>query len=350
MPISLQAAVLVLALASGSLRAQLAVQVGSADSAYQAAVVSLSQRKFAEAEAGFRKVTELEPQNSRGTIGLAQSLLAERKSDDAVRVLQEELTKNPSRPELYLALGDAAARGGQYDLALNEYQDLLKHLDMRSAADLYLNGPGDNPDPLVQSMNVLAGKRNGPRGLEAVYLRIAETAWHKGDLKAAIAAERTLAEMNPTSSTYLTLGALLEQAGQKQDAEAAYRAAIRISPDNGPALNNLAYMIAETGGNLDEALQYATRGEKLLPKLSQPLDTVGWVLLKQGNFDAAIGKFSEALGLDGANVSYREHLAKALTQKKNGGPDLEALQSALKSEPTPQNQARVRELLGRIGK
>jgi len=350
MQISLQAAVLVLSLAAGSLTAQLAVQASDADRTFQASFVGLSQRKFAEAEAGFRKVMELEPQNSRGIIGLAQALLAERKSDDAIRVLQEEITKNPARPELYLALGDAAARFGQYDLALSEYQDLLKHLDMRSGAELYLNGPGNNPDPLVQSLTVLAGARNGARGLEGIYGRIAETAYRKGDLKAAIAAEKTVTEINPSGTAFLGLGSLLEASGQKPDALTAYRAAVKLSPENGAALNNLAFLIAETGGNLDEALQYALHGEKLLPKFPQPPDTVGWILFKQGHYDAAMGKFCEAVRLDAVNASYREHLGNALAQQKYTGRDFIALETALKEKPTPENQTQVRDLLTRIGK
>jgi tetratricopeptide (TPR) repeat protein len=350
MAISLQAAVLVLALASGSLTAQLAVQGSNADRAYQASVVSLSQRKYAEAEAGFRQLIEVDPQNTRGAIALAQVLLAQRKSDDAIRVLQEQITKNPTRPELYLALGDAAARVGQYDLALSEYQEVLKHVDMRTGAELHLNGPGNNPDPLVQSINVLEGTGNGARGLEGVYGRIAESAWAKGDLKAAVAAEKTITELNPNGAAFLGLGSLLEAAGQKQDALAAYQTAVKLSPENGAALNNLAFIMAETEGNLDEALQYAIRGEKLLPKFPQPPDTVGWILLKQGHSDAAMSKFSEAVRLDGANASYREHLANALAQRKYTGRDFIALETALKDKPTPENQKRVRELLNRIEK
>jgi cytochrome c-type biogenesis protein CcmH/NrfG len=77
---------------------------------------------------------------------------------------------------------------------------------------------------------------------------------------------------------------------------------------------------------------------------------VGWVLLKQGHYDAAMGKFIEAIRLDGANTSFREHLANALAQQKYTGRDFVALEAALKDKPTPENQARVRELLDRIGK
>jgi tetratricopeptide (TPR) repeat protein len=90
---------------------------------------------------------------------------------------------------------------------------------------------------------------------------------------------------------------------------ADYKSLLGKMPNNTSVLNNLAYMLAESGENIGDALKYAEKVYNLMPNDPGVLDTYGYVLYKNG-------KHSEALG----------HLNAALQQyeqkKQNVGPDV----------------------------
>lgn len=51
-----------------------------------------------------------------------------------------------------------------------------------------------------------------------------------------------------SAAVWIATGLMFEQTAKPEDARAAYRKAIEYEPENGIALNNLAFLIAETGG------------------------------------------------------------------------------------------------------
>ena len=83
---------------------------GSADAAFQLGVVNLAERKYAEAEATFRRAYQLNPANSRGLMGMVETAMAQNQTDAALTLLQAEADKAPNRADLQLALGNTALR------------------------------------------------------------------------------------------------------------------------------------------------------------------------------------------------------------------------------------------------
>ena len=63
-----------------------------------------------------------------------------------------------------------------------------------------------------------------------------------------------------------------------------YRKALEIAPETPIAANNLAWLIAENQGNLDEALQLATGAVSKNQTVAGFYDTLGWVYLKKVGF------------------------------------------------------------------
>ena len=72
-----------------------------------------------------------------------------------------------------------------------------------------------------------------------------------------------------------------------------YRDAMKIDPNNAMVLNNLAYLMTQTGGNLDEALTLAQRAKQQLPNLTEVSDTIGWIYMKKNLNDSAIEIFRD---------------------------------------------------------
>src|SRR2546425_670988 len=120
-----------------------------ADAVFVAALSNLKLMKFPEAEAGFRKLTELEPGGIRGYLGVAQVYMAQKKQAEALAWLRAESDRQPLRLDLHVVIGDTAFRAGQSDLALSEFQTVLGRLDPKtdSALEVPRGAPGATLPP-----------------------------------------------------------------------------------------------------------------------------------------------------------------------------------------------------------
>jgi tetratricopeptide (TPR) repeat protein len=135
--------------------------------------------------------------------------------------------------------------------------------------------------------------------------------------------EQALAAQPESAPLNLIVGILHEGAGRPESAIERYEKAIRIDPGLGVAKNNLAYLLAERGQDLDRALDLAQEAKSLLPDNPNTADTLGWVLYKKSIPSAAIGYLKEAEGgmrsEDPALGVVRQHLA--LAYEANGDAD-----------------------------
>jgi Flp pilus assembly protein TadD len=145
------------------------------------------------------------------------------------------------------------------------------------------------------------------------------------------------------------LAVLLDSTGRQAEARATYEQILKLQPDNPIALNNLAYMMAETGGDLDQALTLAQRARQKMPQDPNVADTLGWIYIKKNLSDNAIGIFRELVIQQPGNSTYRFHLGMALYQKGDKPSARKELQAALQSKPSPAEAAKIRELLAKVG-
>jgi Tfp pilus assembly protein PilF len=112
-----------------------------------------------------------------------------------------------------------------------------------------------------------------------------------------------------------------------------YRAALKIDPRFAMAANNLSWMIAESGGNLEEALSLARGAKQQLP-VSHPYyddvtDTLGWVYYRSGAYRTAIETFKECLAKDPNNPVYHYHLGMSYFKAGNKADARISLKKAL---------------------
>jgi predicted Zn-dependent protease len=112
------------------------------------------------------------------------------------------------------------------------------------------------------------------------------------------------------------------------------------------ALNNLAYIIAESpGGDLDQALTFAQRANQRLPQAVEIADTLGWIYLKKNLADNALEIFRNNVTKSPNNSTYRYHLAMALYQKGDKTRAKQELQNALTHNPSKEEESNIKELL-----
>jgi len=142
---------------------------------------------------------------------------------------------------------------------------------------------------------------------------------------------------------------MLDAAGRHKEALVAYQNALRLESENPIALNNYAFLIAETGGDLDQALTFAQRAKQKLPQVYEIWDTLGWIYPKKHLSENAVEVFQDLVNKAPDQPTYRYHLGMALFQKGDKLKAQKELQTALQHKPSKEEEGKIKELLVKIG-
>lgn len=144
-------------------------------------------------------------------------------------------------------------------------------------------------------------------------LRIFRAHAAAGDLRQGAAFLGSWLSRHPDNTTALrTLGDAELQLGNHANARAAYQKLLRLQPDNALVLNNLAH--AALALNDPAATTHAERAHALRPNDPVVIDTLGWLLFRQGQTDRALALLRDARLRDSTNPEIRYHLAAALAK------------------------------------
>ncbi|WP_412504441.1 tetratricopeptide repeat protein [Roseovarius sp. SYSU LYC5161] len=103
-----------------------------------------------------------------------------------------------------------------------------------------------------------------------------------------------------------------ERLGEWPAAEADFRAALEINPDQPQVLNYLGYSLVEQKTKLDEALNMIERAAEARPESGYIVDSLGWVLYRLGRYDEAIGHMERAAELMPVDPVVNDHLGDVL--------------------------------------
>ena len=230
-------------------------------------------------------------------------------------IAQEELKKFPQATEVRELLAGTALKTGKFDLALEQYKQMAE----------------------VRSNDV------------DLMIKIATAQHAKGDSSAAIALLGKACKVSPSNPYALAvLGGILDETGRKQEAIASYRQSLSLLPRNSSVLNNLAFLLAETDANLDEALKLALAALQGAPEDPAVLDTVGWIYLKKKNLPTAVQSFQNLVRKRPESPIFRLHLAMALQESGDVGSAKKELQLAAKMNGSPKEQTQIKEALAKL--
>lgn len=290
--------------------------VQSNDAQFQLGMVSFSEGKFKEAENVFRKLYQNSPQDPRGLMGTVRAMVSQSQAPQALALIRAEIQKTPDRQDLRYALAGTAYQAGDYTLAITEYQNLMQKY---------------------------------PKDV-GLAVRLAEVHRKKGDTPGAISVLTKSQEIDATNPvTSLTLAMLYEAEGQRDKSKTFYEKVLQKEPDNPLALNNLAFMLAEQGSDLDQALTMVQRAKVKLPNNPEISDTLGLIYIKKNLSDSAIGIFQDLTSKHPERSTFYYHLGMAQFQKGNKPTAIKSLQTALTKNPAKDEESKIRELLAKIG-
>ena len=106
---------------------------------------------------------------------------------------------------------------------------------------------------------------------------------------------------NIVSDFYAIMGDILYEKQQQAEAFAAYDSSLQWKSDNIGCLNNYAYYLTISNGDLQKAEQMSYKTIKAEPANSTYLDTYAWVLFKEGRYKEAQMFIDQAVANDTAS-------------------------------------------------
>ncbi|RME51197.1 MAG: tetratricopeptide repeat protein, partial [Deltaproteobacteria bacterium] len=178
------------------------------------------------------------------------------------------------------------------------------------------------------------------------YFFLAEIALRQNSLDGAIARYKEAIEVNPRLvAPYMILGMIYEQQGKTALAIDHYKKCLQIDPKFAPAANNLAWILAEEGGDLEEALRLARIAYEAMPDQPNINDTFGWIYARKGFHELAIERFLEALEKLPENPTIHYHLGYAYAKLGKKKEAKAALERALRLSGTFKDADAARHLL-----
>jgi tetratricopeptide (TPR) repeat protein len=298
------------------------------DARVQLASLYMQQKQLNKATEQFEKVWQSTPPDYRGFVGLQTVKMSQGKTAEAVQAMQEFVQKNPKNDALRAELAnfEATAAGVEYK------SNPAKSKQFVEAAI------GDLKQVLKTSPNS-----------DDVWLRLGILQRSQGDNDGALASFQKAASLNPRSApAFLNQAVLLESEGKKKEAEDAYNRVLGIDSQNTLALNNLAFLNAEAGTNLDRAMTLATQAQRQVPNSPDVSDTLGYVYYQKNLNAEALQIFKRVVQDAPQNPTFRFHLAMALLKQGDKQGAREEAQKAMKTAP-PQQQDQIRTFVNQIG-
>ncbi|WP_342618773.1 XrtA/PEP-CTERM system TPR-repeat protein PrsT [Rhodoferax sp. GW822-FHT02A01] len=230
----------------------------------------------------------------------AQALMAEvdlRQGDQAKaeKRAREIIASQPKRAVGYSLLGDISMARGQKAAALDNYR---KAHQLEPSTETLLR--------LSRAM----GDQDG--GKAAAQLAEQWTKTHPKD----IISQKALADGYARS-------------GNLPQARLAYERVLKLDPDDAEALNNLANILLLL--NDSGAIKIAEQAVAKNPGNAGTIDTLGWILFKNGQPDRALQLLRDARLRQPGNPEIAYHLAAALAQAGRKAEAKAELESALRS-------------------
>jgi len=160
--------------------------------------------------------------------------------------------------------------------------------------------------------------------------------------------EALLAKSPDYLAGYMALGTIYDQQGDPETAESYYRKALERNKEFAPAANNLAWNLAEKGGNIDEALGYAQIAKERMPQNAAVMDTLGWIYYLKGSYLNAIAELRDSVELDLDNPIINYHLGLAYHKNNQQDEAKESLENALEIAPNFKGAEDARKILEAI--
>jgi tetratricopeptide (TPR) repeat protein len=293
----------------------------------------LQTRAPAQAAARLERYLEHYPDQRDVRMNYARVLVLEKRYPEARKQFERLLADNPGNTDVIFAVGLLAFQLKDYEVAERNLERLLElnysdvntvrytlgqiaeeRKDWAKAIRWYETvGAGEQSLPAqLRVASVMA--RQGKLDEGRAYLHSIVLKDEQQRVQILVAEAQLLREANRNDEAYKLLGKALEQNPDEPDLlydhaltaekleqfdvlETNLRKLIEVRPDHAHAYNALGYSFADRNTRLEEARVLIERALELSPNDAFIVDSMGWVLYRQGNAQAAVAQLRRAWSL-----------------------------------------------------
>ena len=297
----------------------------------------------------YREFTEGMPTAYWARARLAELLIGARQIDAGYCAAQELLEDQPGHVAAHLILADLLRRLGLHTEAVNHAKKAVVQAPRELRAHKLLarvqmeRGDLEEATGNLEELHVLV-----PDDLEI--LMNLGVCYERGDrADAAMDMYRQAVAASPEAALpHLRIGLLHWKEGRAAEAISTYRHALELAPDSIEATNNLAMLLLDANGDRQEALALARRAAEAAPNSMSILDTLGWALCQDGQYDQAVGLLVRTTKGQPDNPTPFYHLAVALRGAGKLAEARSALQKALAISPQFEKADDARRLMAEV--
>ena len=300
-------------------------------------LVALAQTQLQAGEdkdalATLRKLVDAAPRSPEAHYLLGAMQIKQQETAAARSSLQQALQLQADYPAAQLALGRLYISDKDYPTTLGIAADLQQaHPDAaygdELTGDVYATRKAYQQ---AADAYALAYSKNGSALLAQ---KLYQSRLQAGETGAAHEALRQWLAVHPEDISIRSLLAqALLRANQPSKAIEEYKKLLEYAPDKVSALNNLAWLYQEEKN--PEGIKYAERAYKLVPNRPEVIDTLGWLLVQNGETNRGLVLLQEAATKAPHLPDIRYHMAAALEKAGRREEARKELDRLLKSSKT----------------
>ncbi|WP_407339498.1 tetratricopeptide repeat protein [Methylocapsa polymorpha] len=234
----------------------------------------------------------------------------------AMIYLRLSLYLAPQNGLAVITLGDIYERIKQNEQAIDVYALVRENDPLRTTADiqtgLILETLG-RPEEAANYLKRIVDEH--PKDEDALSALGNLQRAHKQYAEAIETYSRALSQPSksekPNWPLYYFRGISYEREKKWPQAEADFKEALKLFPDQPLVLNYLGYSWVDKGLNLDEAFAMLHRAVELHPTDGYIVDSLGWANYKLGRYDEAVKELERAIDLKASDPVINDHLGDA---------------------------------------
>ena len=314
------------------------------------AMVEMNRNAADKAEADLKTAMSVAPQNPQAYLQLGKIRFAQKRFPEGATLLEQALQLDLNSVEaLRMLVG--------YDLYQKQPDKALARLNAQIAKSPKNSGFYDLLAQLqIQNKNLDQAAATAQKAVqlnsgdgEAVML-YAQIQVQRGQTAIAVGAwEKWSSEHPGDAGADAVLGALEESRGDFPKAEAYYKKALQIQPQQAIAANNLAYRMLLNGENVDVALTLAQTARRAMPDSPSTADTLAWAYYLKGTYAFARDLLEDAIKKDPNDAAMQYHLGMVyskLRDKNNATVHLKKAMSLAPDSPAAKDARTALQGLG----
>ncbi|HZZ18196.1 MAG TPA: tetratricopeptide repeat protein [Opitutaceae bacterium] len=289
--------------------AQAKAHPGNPEILLYAGITLMQQGRLEQARRAFEQALVISPTYSQAVEQLIDLDLNEKKYASAIQRANDQITKDPksATPQLFLA-------------------------------KVYLN-QGDRDKAEAALNKAIELKPDSP----TAYFLLAQLYVSEKRQDKALANLKAVIDKDPKAIGALMMTGFIHDAQKNYTASSeAYEKVIAINPRYGSALNNLAFIYSEKMNDLEKGFDLAQRARDAQPGDPHVADTLGWIVLKKGQYPWALNLLQESAGKLPAEADIQFHLGTALYMMGFEQASRAAFNRALQLNPSAADAAEIK--------